>query len=115
MPKKVSKKAAKHNAQILIEDLYNILMEDIEPELTTDAIPLIDEMYADESPEEKKARGKRYARALQEMQERLKDITDKWKEGLKAVKHQLMEYFEDMESESVTEYLSDLESSIQKS
>jgi len=45
------------------EEIYNGLMRDIEPDLLTDQIPLLDEKYANETEEEKKARMARYTEA----------------------------------------------------
>lgn len=45
------------------EDVYNMLMAQIEPELTTDVLPTLDQKYATETPEEKEVRYARYADA----------------------------------------------------
>jgi len=47
-------------------EVYNGIMGTIEPELMTDQIPLMKEKYKDETPEQKKARGQRYAKAMEE-------------------------------------------------
>jgi hypothetical protein len=46
------------------EDLYNALMQGIEPELTTDQIPLLEGKYRGETPEQRQARIERYNTAF---------------------------------------------------
>ncbi len=43
-----------------LEDLYDVIMETIEPDLTSKNIGTLDEKYADETAEQRKARGLRY-------------------------------------------------------
>ncbi|MDD5751166.1 MAG: hypothetical protein PHS73_01440 [Candidatus Peribacteraceae bacterium] len=45
-------------------ELYNSIMSKIEPDLTTDQIPLIDEKYKHETEEQKAARLDRYNKAF---------------------------------------------------
>ena len=45
-------------------EIYNILMEQIEPDLTTDMLPLLDTMYMNETVEECEKRGERYGEAF---------------------------------------------------
>ncbi len=51
--------ATKQNS-IAARDVYDMLMMDIEPDLMTDALPLLDAKYANETADEKKARKERY-------------------------------------------------------
>lgn len=46
------------------EELYDSIMRGIEPELVRDQIPLLDEKYKDETPEQKTARMERYTKAF---------------------------------------------------
>jgi hypothetical protein len=66
--------------QISVEDLYNVLMSEVEPDLTTDMIDLLDEMYAGESQEQKRARAERYAAALTIVYARLTSLLKLWKD-----------------------------------
>lgn len=51
-------------------EVYDAIMAPIEPELTSGSIPLLKEKYKDETPEQKKARGKRYMQAYAEYDKR---------------------------------------------
>jgi hypothetical protein len=53
------------------EELYNFLMKDIEPDLLTSQLPLLDERYKNESPEAAAARAARYEKAFAEYEKRL--------------------------------------------
>lgn len=50
-------------------DLYNFVMSGLEPELTTDVMPYLDEMYEDETPAEQAERLERYQSAINECQD----------------------------------------------
>ena len=45
------------------EEIYNALMSEIEPDLVSNQIPLLDQKYAGETEEERKARMQRYTEA----------------------------------------------------
>ena len=53
------------------EELYNTLMSKIEPDLTTDQLPLLDAKYAGETPDQTKARAERYEKAFAEYEKQL--------------------------------------------
>lgn len=57
------------------EDLYNLLMRGIEPDLCTDTLPLLDVMYEDETPELRKERMKWYSEAFRQFLERYEKFT----------------------------------------
>jgi hypothetical protein len=46
--------------------LYDFLMGKIEPDLTSNQLPLLKQKYQSETPEEKKERKKRYGKAMQQ-------------------------------------------------
>lgn len=48
------------------DELYDMIMQGIETDLTTDQIPLLDEKYKNETPEEAAIRAERYQRAFAE-------------------------------------------------
>jgi len=66
------------------EQLYNLLMAEIEPELLTMVVPHLDEIYKDENPEQKARRAKRYAKAFALFLKRQTAF-------LEACKHQLLD------------------------
>ena len=51
-------------AMLSPEEIYNLLMGQIEPDLTTDMLPVLDELYMDETNEEREKRGERYGAAF---------------------------------------------------
>ena len=55
--------------QRLAEELYNLLMVDIEPDLLLENIPGLDAKYAGETPEQHDARLKRYEVAYKKFDE----------------------------------------------
>ena len=52
------------------EEFYDALMAQIEPELVTSQLPLVEARYAGESPEEQQARQARYEAAFAEFDRR---------------------------------------------
>src|SRR5690348_5394279 len=67
-------------ATIEPETLYNLLMVEIEPELTTEIVPYLDDIYADEKPEDRKARWDWYAAAFDIFSDQYKGFINGWKE-----------------------------------
>lgn len=55
------------------DQLYNTLMARIEPDLTTDQLPLLDEKYKNETPEQAQARASRYEKAFAEYDRQLRE------------------------------------------
>lgn len=53
------------------DELYDMLMRSIEPDLTTDQIPLLDDKYKNETPEAAAVRAGRYQKAFAEYDRRL--------------------------------------------
>jgi hypothetical protein len=73
--------AARHTESpgMTMEDIYNLLMVEIEPDLTTLMIPMLDEIYRDESAKEKKRRTKRYQKAFKKFEKRYAKAMKIWK------------------------------------
>ncbi len=53
------------------DELYNTLMSKIDPDLTTDQLPLLDQKYAGETPEQAQVRAQRYEKAFAEYDKQL--------------------------------------------
>ena len=53
------------------DQLYNMLMSKIEVDLTTDQLPLLDEKYKNETPEQAQVRAQRYEKAFAEYDKQL--------------------------------------------
>jgi hypothetical protein len=69
---------------IPLEELFDLLMGSIEPELTSAQIPLLDAKYKDETPEEKKLRGERYAAAFAQFEQTFALLMEAWDRSLAA-------------------------------
>lgn len=92
MPKKTST-----TVQWSLRDLYDIFMYEIEPDLMIDAIPLLDEVYKDETPAERAARGERYVKALEEVQRRFTALIELAKHALLKSKKDVLRSAEEKE------------------
>lgn len=55
------------------DQLYNMLMSKVEPDLTTDQLALLDEKYKNETPEQAQVRAVRYEKAFAEYDRQLAD------------------------------------------
>jgi hypothetical protein len=64
-------------------DLYDMLMFEIEPELLSDAVGELDELYKNETKEEHQERMDRYKVAFQTFSDRFGKMLDLWKVQLK--------------------------------
>lgn len=113
MPKKDTAKAISANKALSIEDLYNILMEDIESELTTYNIPDLDFIYADEGMFKRRKRIKRYAKAFEQFTIRFSALLDMWKEELLAFRDSTIANLKEQTAAKEQEQLSDIERSIE--
>ncbi len=94
-----------------MEEIYNILMSEIEPELMTGMIPMLDDLYIEETPEEKKERGERYARAFILFQERFQDFCGAWKQSLLSIKHHYVQKKEGQDQQEDQYHMDELETS----
>src|SRR3989338_10647154 len=74
-----------------IEDLYNFLMEDIEPDLTTTMFAFLDEIYAGESSGERATRGAYYAQAMETCFQRMDTMLHLCKENVSAFKVDILQ------------------------
>ncbi len=107
-----TKKTAPVAPSYTIEDVYNMLMELIEPELTTYNIEHLDEMYEGEDEKEKKMRGERYARAFLALHNVFSSMTGAMKRGILDIK---TDFIKEMESKALKEEkkkIKDIEKSI---
>ena len=57
--------------QWTVEDIYNALMAEIEPELCTAQLPYLDEMYEGETEQQHAKRAERYAAAFEMCEDRM--------------------------------------------
>ena len=97
-----------------MEKLYDALMAEIEPDLTTKMIPLLDEIYETETEEERKERGERYADAFELFASRFSSIIEMWKEELLAFKEQALATLKEKTGKEEKKALEDIERSIEE-
>lgn len=106
------KKTQKKEENPVLEQLYDALMYDIEPELVTHMLSVLPEIYDRETPEEKQERAKRYAKAFETFSERFGEILDLWKSELVAFKEKALTSFKERSTKEDASHLSDIEHSI---
>lgn len=73
-----------------ITELYDALMWEIEPELTTELLSDLEFLYEDEAPEDRKLRAEWYAIAFEQLQERMHTFSADAKNHLSGIKHQIL-------------------------
>lgn len=93
------------------QDVYDALMSEIEPELTSSQIPLLAQKYANESASEKSARVKRYDAAYAAYAVAFKKWSEELNQLVIRMKHDAMASAEADDRSHEAEDLSRLESS----
>ncbi|MCF7844353.1 MAG: hypothetical protein K9M03_00810 [Kiritimatiellales bacterium] len=99
--------------QWTMEDIYNLLMYDIEPELMTDQIADLDVLYFDESEDEHKDRMARYKEAFEEFFEKFEKLMSVWKGELGALKKEMFAALQAKINKGESNDISNIEDSIQ--
>ena len=94
------------------DDLYNLLMYDIEQDLLTENLPTLEEKYKGETEEQQKERARRYARALSEYLKRFEKIMSAWKGRMDDIKKELRNLYEAKEQAEGKEILAELDTLI---
>lgn len=97
-----------------IKELYNTLMYFIEPELMTDMLPILDSIYKDEPPENKKIRLDWYKEAFEIFAEKYSSFMGIWKHELAHIKQKAQGMKEVSDQASEKNSLSSIEQSIDK-
>jgi len=97
------------------DELYDMLMQKIEPELTTAQLPILKEKYKNENAQEARSRAKRYSKAFQEYYEQLEAYRQEWTIDLKAHRREAMASIEEDDHIQEEDKLDDLEASITSS
>lgn len=110
MPKAQSSKAvAKSDNRKMAEQIYDMIMADIEPDLLLANIPGLDSKYAHESPEEHKERMKNYKRAYKEFDSKLAEFMGKIKKETRDSKREVMKTKEQKERHAEEAAMQNLE------
>jgi hypothetical protein len=79
-----------NKTHLMVELLYDGLMKQIEPELVTDRIEYLDFQYAGETPDERKKRMERYAKAMVTFEDRLATLMGAWEREVKTFRDGLL-------------------------
>ncbi len=91
---------------------YNALMWDIEPELTTDILPDLDALYADESAEDRTVRLQWYEDAFAVFQQRAREVKAEGKAVLQKVLKNIAKLSQQQARGAEEKKLSSLEDSL---
>ncbi|MBT3834761.1 hypothetical protein HOF56_00775 [Candidatus Peribacteria bacterium] len=75
----MTKKQDTQAKNLTMEQVYDLLMINIEPDLTSWSIPTLDDVYSDETKEEKTERMERYEDAFRLFSERFDYMLGEWK------------------------------------
>ena len=94
------------------EELYDLLMAKIEPDLVSTALPTLDEKYKNETPAEAEARKKRYEAAFAEYEKQFKQYVQDWDVQMHAFKHAVVSSLEQASRDDENTAMGDLESAI---
>ena len=92
------------------QELYDAIMVDIEPELTSQQLPTLLEKYKDETSDRKKTRKKRYDAAFKEYRKRYAAFSSESKQLLRSFQKQataLEERGQRTEEENTLSHISD--------
>ena len=94
------------------EQVYDFLMHQIEPELTTTVLPTLKEQYKNETPEQKKARGRRYKEAYAAYDKAYASYQAMMREKVRSYKRQSMQEMEEKDRGGDRESLATLETAL---
>ncbi len=94
------------------QEVYDSIMREIEPDLTSDMVETLDAKYAGESEVDKNARMERYKKAFVTYQERYKAFQQKQKSEIRSVGRSLKKNVESKSSEMDNSDIQDIESAM---
>lgn len=87
--------ASRRTARWTVEELYDLIMYDIEPELLSSVLPGLEELYKDETKEQHDERMARYRMAFALFYERFDMLLSIWKEELEVFRKEAFRRFEE--------------------
>ncbi|MFH0851969.1 MAG: hypothetical protein V1876_04445 [Candidatus Peregrinibacteria bacterium] len=93
-------------------EIFDSIMVEIEPELTTAGSKGLDEKYKGETPEQKKARGERYAKAFEEYEKHYAAYRLEQESQVHAFKRQVIQFAEGKAGDDDQQRLFSLESAL---
>ena len=91
------------------EEIYDALMAQIEPELTTSQIPLLETKYGNENVDEAKARQQRYEKAYMAYDEKFRDYRREVEERSHTHQRAVMKATEERMSQSEGRRVTEIE------
>lgn len=97
------------------EELYNILMGAIEPELCTDILPVLDELYLDETQEHRILRMQRYVAAIERFKERAAEFAHDFSGAIWAMSDAAMQIAKEEQGKEDASHLQAAEDSLENS
>ena len=99
-----------------VEELYDLLMYDIEPELISSMLPHLDQLYEGEMPDQHEVRMEHYRQSFLLFYERFDMLLTLWKDELEAFRKEVFRQFEEkVGTEEGGTSLNTIENTIQKS
>ena len=96
----------------LAEQLYDMIMREIEPDLLSYNIPKLDEYYKDETEEQHKERMKRYDVAYKQFEEKLQEFMNNVQDEVRGTKRDSLLAKEQEDKEHDMEVLEDIEEAL---
>lgn len=97
------------------EELYDSIMREIEPDLTTAEIETIDSKYPNETEDEHKARLEQYALAFVIFDETLEEFQTEKKDEIREIKNEMQKLAEQEAHQEDEKIMNKLEQSIDSS
>jgi hypothetical protein len=98
------------NTDLNATQIYDLIMGGIEPDLTTDMLPLLDDIYADETEEQRAARARWYDSAFDLFAEDYQTFVQGWKKyyaDLKQSVHSFSHSLEKKDHDTAVDQISD--------
>jgi hypothetical protein len=114
MPSQKTKTKADVASQELVTKLYDSLMEQIEPDLKTDSIDMLDFLYVGENAEERVLRMERYAKAIALFEERFDYLLSQWNLEVKKFRDVAMAKLKSAATQEESEKMSNLNQAFDK-
>ncbi len=93
-------------------EVYDSIMKDIEPDLLSTNIETVDAQYAGKSPDEKKARMERYAKAFVEYQKRYEEYNANKQGEVRSFGRNVVQAVESKSADKDDKLLGEIESEI---
>ena len=92
--------------------LFDLLMGQVEPDLVSTEVDTLDARYANETPEDRKLRGERYAEALRIVDAQMSEILGLWKGEIIEEKRKIVDQLKVQAVAEESQVLSDLDTEI---